>query len=965
MTTNAALPNVPNLGFVEALLADFQRDPHSVSEPWRAYFESLRNGDGLAPARPGPSFRPRSIFHGGNGHSTGGLANGELQKHDMEVEARQDRVDQLIRSYRVRGHRIAQLDPLGRPREVHPELEPRYHGFDDADLDRLFSSRTIPGKSVRPLREILSVLRNTYCRFIGVQFMHIDDLDVRQWLQDNMEGSENRIQLGRREQLRILTRLTDAVIFEDFIQKKYQGAKSFSLEGGETLIPLLDLAIERAGGMGIDEIVIGMAHRGRLNVLANILGKSPGAIFREFADVDGEHHFGRGDVKYHKGYHCDWQTSGGQTVHLALCFNPSHLEFVNPVALGRLRAKQDRLGDTDHQRGIAILIHGDAAFTGEGIVQETLNLSELPAYRVGGTLHIIVNNQIGFTTGPEQGRSTLYASAIGKMLQIPIFHVNGEDPESVAQVVRLALDFRARFQRDCIIDMFCFRRRGHNEGDEPSFTQPEMYNAIRRRKSVRESYLDHLEILGGVTREQADEIADTLRNRLEQELSAATQPKTAPTRNDRPSVLGAVWSRYRGGPDAATPELDTGVDRARLADLLVRMSTTPEGFRVHPKLARFLDARRAMAHGERPLDWASGEALALATLATEGVRVRMTGQDVERGTFSQRHAVLHDVERGASHAVLQHLAPEQAPVEICNSPLSEAGVMGFEYGYSIAYPDALVLWEAQFGDFANCAQVIIDQFITCSEDKWGSFSGLTLLLPHGFEGQGPEHSSARLERFLQLAAEDNIQVCYPTTPAQYFHLLRRQVHRPIRKPLIVMTPKSLLRLPEASSPLEECTHGRFQRVLADASVTPERVSRVLLCSGKVYYDLAAKRKELGRDDVAIVRVEQLYPLSDETLAAALHGYPDGTRMIWVQEEPENMGAWHYLRVRFGDTLFRRWPFCSIFRVASASTATGSHASHHLEQQRLVNMAFGMSERLDRATDRYCSGHPTCCSECAC
>lgn len=958
MDTDPLLPDHSNLAFVELLYEDYLKSPASVPAEWRRYFDALRNGGGDREVRLRPSFRPRSIFDPGGG-SNG--RNGFSLAHDMEVEARQDRVDQLIRSYRVRGHRIAQLDPLGRPRTPHKELEPAYHGFTDAEMERLYSSRTIPGKSVRTLREILSVLRNTYCRYIGVQFMHIDDLEVRNWLQERMEGTENRLSLSRREQLRILTRLTDAVIFEDFIQKKYAGAKSFSLEGAETLIPLLDLSIERAGEHGIEEIVIGMAHRGRLNVLANILGKSPRTIFREFADVDAELQFGRGDVKYHKGYHGDWVTASGQTVHIALCFNPSHLEFVNPVALGRMRAKQDRLGDLEHERGMVILIHGDAAFTGEGVVQETLNLSELPAYTVGGTLHIIVNNQLGFTTGPEQGRSSLYASAIGKMLQIPIFHVNGEDPESVAQVAKLAMEFRRQFRRDVIIELFCFRRRGHNEGDEPSFTQPLLYKAIRQRKSVREGYLDHLLQIGDVTREQADEIADTLRERLEQELSAAkSPPEPAPA---RPSTLGRVWSKYRGGPDSATPEVDTGVEVSRLRDLLERIATAPEGFHLHSKLARFLDARRQMAREDKPLDWAAAEALAMASLAAEGTRVRMTGQDCERGTFSQRHAVLHDVETGDTCSIFRDLGDGQAPVEIYNSPLSEAGVMGFDYGYSIAYPEALVLWEAQFGDFVNCAQVIIDQFLSCAEDKWGSFSGLTLLLPHGFEGQGPEHSSARLERFLQLAAEDNIQVANPTTPAQYFHLLRRQVLRPIRKPLIVMTPKSLLRLPAATSELAELAVGRFQRVLPDTTIDPARCRRVLLCSGKVYYDLLAMREELSCNDVAIVRLEQLYPLSDAALIAALEKYPVGVRTIWVQEEPENMGAWHYLRVRFGDTLLRRWPFCAIYRAASASTATGSNASHKLEQARLVRMAFGVEQRLPGATDRYCSGHDSCCLEC--
>jgi len=625
-------------------------------------------------------------------------------------------------------------------------------------------------------------------------------------------------------------------------------------------------------------------------------------------------------------------------VHISLCFNPSHLEYVNPVALGRMRAKQDRLtegADVAAQRGMVLLIHGDAAFIGEGVVQETLNLSQLDAYATGGTLHVIVNNQVGFTTPPEQSRSSPYCTDVAKMLQIPIFHVNGEDPEAVAQVVALALDFRAEFRRDVVIDMYAYRRQGHNETDEPSFTQPLLYRAIERRKPVREGYLEHLLALGGVTREQADQIAARSRENLERELSAARSYEY----QLHTVGQGQLWQGYWGGPDADVPEPDTAVESARLADLLVRQTRLPDGFQANPKIERILAARREMAAGKRPLDWTHAEALALASLATEGARIRMTGQDCERGTFSQRHAVLHDVRNGRTYVPLQSLSPDQAPVEIANSPLSEIGVLGFEYGYSLEWPDGLVLWEAQFGDFVNCAQVIVDQFIASAEAKWQRLSGIVLLLPHGLEGQGPEHSSARLERFLTMAAEDNMQIVYPTTPAQYFHVLRRQIRRPLRKPLIVMTPKSLLRHPAAVSKLSDLATGRFQRVLADPHLDAKNVRRILLCSGKVYFELLAERDKRKRRDIALVRVEQLYPLSDETLAAALNAYRDGTPAFWVQEEPENNGAWRYLRVRFPNQLLDRFPFAGIYRPAAASPASGSHRSHKLEQQDVLDRAL--------------------------
>ncbi len=963
-----------SLSFVEGLYADYLIDPESVSPDWRSYFDEQShgyneadensengngeaNGHGLTNGRNsahgqsaaqghaanghpkfqrGPSFRPPSLFSPPQLAVAEQQANGSAEQ--MDVAILQDRLDQLVRAYRVRGHLIAKIDPLGLPRPELPELDPAFYHFTDADLDRTFSTDTIEGPQQMTLRRIVERLRNTYCRFIGVQFMQMDDFRVRQWLQERMEGTENRIYLSRKEQLRIFKRLSDAVIFEEFIQKRFQGAKSFSLEGAESLIPLLELAIEKAGEQHIDECVLAMAHRGRLNVLVNIMGKSAQRIFREFADIDPELHIGRGDVKYHLGYSNDWLCANQHKVHLSLCFNPSHLEFVNPVAIGRVRAKQDRAEDKARQRGMVILVHGDAAFAGEGIIQETLNLSQLEAYKTGGTLHVIVNNQIGFTTSPSEARSSTYATDVAKMLQIPIFHVNGEDPEAVAQVVRLAMDFRREFQRDVVIDMYCYRRRGHNEQDEPEFTQPQLYRAIKQRKSVREGYLGHLLKLGGVTRDEADRIAEEHRQKLETELTVARSESYHP-RTD----ISGFWAFYIGGREREAADVDTGMDKARLSHLLEVQTQLPADFHPHATIERtVLKPRLEMARGERPLDWGGAEALAFASLLDGGLRIRMSGQDSERGTFSHRHAVLHDVQDGRTYMPLKHISPDQAPVEIYNSALSEAGVLGFEYGYSVDCPDGLVVWEAQFGDFVNAAQVIIDQFIVSAEEKWNRLSGIVMLLPHGFEGQGPEHSSARLERFLMQGAKDNIQVCNLTTPAQLFHCLRRQVLRVWRKPLIIMTPKKLLRHPKAISTLDECATGAFQRVIAD--IVPEgrckHVDRVLLCSGKIYYELEEKRAELKRHNVAILRIEQLYPLPKEPLKNLLSQYADGTPVFWVQEEPENMGAWRFLRIHLGERLFDRLPLAGVYRQSAASPATGSFSSHKLEQEKLLTAAFG-------------------------
>ena len=911
-----------NLAYLESLYEDFARDPGAVPVRWREYFQSL---DGNGESGRGPRFRARSIFNppSGNGHATAAY----------DAAALQEKVDRLIRVYRARGHRLAHIDPLGRALPAIRELELEYFGLRDDELDLRIVSSTIPHPGLDTPRKVLAHLQETYCRSIGVQFMHIDDLAVTSWISKRVESTLNRTELTREEKIRIFRRLNDAVTFEKFLQTKYIGSKSFSLEGGESLIPLLDLAIEHSAMQGVDEIVLSMAHRGRLNVLANIMGKTPRQIFAEFEDFETENE--HGDVKYHMGYSNDWTTQTGKQVHLSLCFNPSHLEFINPIALGRVRAKQDRVNDLDREKGAALIIHGDAAMIGEGVVQETFNLSQLGGYHTGGAIHVVLNNQIGFTTLPDQDRSSTYATDIAKMLQIPIFHVNGEDPEAVAQVVRTALDFRQQFKRDVVIDMYCYRLRGHNEGDEPSFTQPMMYKEIRQREEVRDRYLHKLMESGGITEAEAEEIQAHPKAFFDEELLAARR-KSQIIKRDK---LEEIWRPFSGGLEPTGEQPETGIERQKLQDYLRAVAKVPSGFTVHDKLERLLSARREMADGDKLLDWAAGEALAYVSLAAEKTRVRMTGQDSERGTFSHRHSVWHDVENGAVYRPFNHVVDGQAPVDIINSPLSETAVLGFDYGYSLDAPDVLTLWEAQFGDFWNVAQVIVDQFLVSAEEKWNRLSGLVMLLPHGMEGQGPEHSSARVERFLNLSADDNIQVCNVTTPAQYFHLIRRQMRRNWIKPLVIMTPKSLLRHPECVSPIEDFTDARFQKYIPDTWAN-KKPTRLLICSGKVYYDLDAKRKEEKRKDVAIVRLEQLYPLKDETLHEMLNAYPKGTPVYWVQEEPENMGAcvhmrWHWHKA-FNNDHHLEW----IARSIAASPATGSPRRHKKEQADLVARALG-------------------------
>jgi 2-oxoglutarate dehydrogenase E1 component len=924
-----------SLDYIDDLYVQYIRDPQSVSPDWRKYFDEFSLvGSQTAGAHRSQSVAQRSVAVADEeGPGAEALS---LRDEALWLAKMQDRVDNLVREYRVRGHLMARLDPLRIAQRDTPELDPETYGLSEADLARPFTCQTLNYFNSQTLGDILTKLRNTYCRSIGAQFMHIENRGIRDWLQQRMEGCENRLELSRDMQVRIYTRLADAAIFEEFVRRKFVGAKTFSLEGSESLIPLLDLALEKAGQHKVEGVILGMAHRGRLNVLANILGKRAQSIFWSFDDPVPDMNRGGGDVRYHLGYSSDWTTATGAKVHISLCFNPSHLEYVNTVAQGRCRAKQDRIKDDRHSKFMTILIHGDAAFAGEGIVQETLNMSELPGYKTGGTLHVIVNNQVGFTTLPTEARSCTYATDVAKMLQIPIFHVNGEDPEAVAQVVSLAMDFRKEFKRDVVIDMYAYRRWGHNEGDEPRYTQPLMYQAIDQRKSVRESYLDKLLQFGGFTRQEADNIAEVRQAKLEREFELAQKEEFVSDLQ----TMGGHWYGYYGGvePDQDNPE--TALSESAVKDYLNRLTKVPDDFSVNRKLQRFISLRREMAAGERPLDWATAESLAIASLLIEGHPVRLSGQDCERGTFSQRHAVLHDSHSGQPYTPLKNLSSQQARLDIINSPLCESGVLGFEYGYSLDYPEGLILWEAQFGDFWNVAQVIVDQFIASAEDKWGRLSKLTMLLPHGFEGAGPEHSSARLERFLLLSAEHNMQVTQPSTPSQYFHLLRRQAKRRWSKPLVVLTPKSLLRLPAAVSPIENFSQGKFEKILLDNRPSQEETERVLLCSGKLFYELVEQRNERGANRVAIVRIEQFYPLSERELLQALKPFPAGTDVVWIQEEPSNMGAWQYMKVHFGDLLRDHgYRLRLISRVESASPSTGSARSHVLEQSDLIEEAF--------------------------
>jgi 2-oxoglutarate dehydrogenase E1 component len=940
-----------NAAFVEELYARFLIDSNAVDPTWREFFASLKDeAPNVAKQLEGASWAPREtkiigVTNGAaNGHRNG--ANGAAateEKGDL-ASIRQAVTDSLralmlIRSYRVRGHLSCNLDCLGlQEPTLHPELDPRTYGFTEADYGRRIFIDRVLGLDNPTLGEIIARLKATYAGSIGVEFMHIQEPDQKAWIQERIEAIHNRTEFSEMGKKTILERLTQAEIFEQFLHVKYPGTKRFGLDGGEALIPALEQIIKRGSQLGVEEVVIGMPHRGRLNVLANLMNKPFAAIFSEFQgmsakpdDVEGS-----GDVKYHLGTSADREFDG-KKVHLSLNANPSHLELVDPVVMGRVRAKQRQVGDhEDRRRVLGLLMHGDAAFSGQGLVAETFELSDIKGYRTGGTIHFVVNNQIGFTTNPSAIRKAPYPTEMAKIVQAPIFHVNGDDVEAVLHVCRVATEFRHEFRKDVVIDMWCYRRHGHNEGDEPMFTQPLMYAAIAKHPTTRKIYAAELAEQNLVSETEAQELVDTFKARLEKDFEASKSYK--PNKAD---WLEGVWASYEVAPgdlDDRNGKTEVPLDTVR--EIGLATTRAPAGFAVHPKLARILDERAKSIETGKDIDWATAEAIAFGTLLTEGHLVRLSGQDSSRGTFSQRHAALIDQKTGERYEPLAHLKPGQARFVVLDSPLSEAGVLGFEYGYSLTAPDALVLWEAQFGDFANGAQPIIDQFICSAEAKWLRMSGLVMLLPHGYEGQGPEHSSARLERYLQLSGGDNWQVVNATTPAQYFHVLRRQIHRKFRKPLVMMTPKSLLRHKLCVSKIEDFGPGTvFHRVLVDEGklVDGAKVKRVVLCQGKVYYDLAQHRADKGVTDMALIRVEQLYPFPLRSLEKELAKYPNA-EIVWCQEESQNAGAWSFVDRRIESVAGGRRPRY-IGRPDSAATATGSYKRHNEEQKRLVEAAL--------------------------
>ena len=946
----------PNAAFIVELYARYAEDPQSVEPGWRNYFASLGEeaAAALADLR-GASWAPRraefvvngggapSPAHAGNG-APAALAEASVAGSLEALRAAANdsiRALQLIRSYRVRGHLEADLDPLGlKPIRPHAELDPATYGFGPADMDRPIYIGNVMGIETATLRQIMAQVRATYCGKIGVEFMHIQDPAQKAWIQERIESIRNQTDFTEKGKRAILERLTAAEQFERFLDRKYTGTKRFGLDGSETLIPALEQILKRGSQLGINEVVIGMAHRGRLNVLANFMGKPFAAIFSEFQGnpANPEDVQGSADVKYHLGTSSDREFDG-RNVHLSLTANPSHLEAVDPVVEGRTRSKQARFADHERTAGLPLLIHGDAAFAGQGLVAETLDLSDLKGYRTGGTIHFIINNQIGFTTNPVQSRSGPYCSEVAKIVQAPIFHVNGDDPEAAVHVARIAVEFRQQFKKDVVVDMFCYRRFGHNESDEPAFTQPLMYKTIAKHPTTRALYAERLVKERTIAAGEGEQMVAEFQKRLEQEFEAAASYK--PNKAD---WLEGAWSGLAtaSGDDRRG---ETAVPLETLKRIGAALAQVPADFHANRKINRLLESRAHMLETGEGIDWATGEALAFGTLLDEGFAVRLSGQDCGRGTFSQRHAVLCDQENERQYLPLNSIRPGQCELEVIDSPLSEAGVLGFEYGFSLAEPKALVIWEAQFGDFANGAQVIIDQFICSGEAKWLRMSGLVMLLPHGYEGQGPEHSSARLERYLQLCAEDNLQVVNCTTPANYFHVLRRQVHRNFRKPLIVMTPKSLLRHKLAVSRLAAMgPESSFHRVLKDTGAlrADGEIKRVVLCSGKVYYDLFDERAKRGIDDIYLMRLEQLYPFPVNPLTRELERFAQA-EVLWCQEEPRNMGPWGFLAPEIQAVLDRLAGKTSriryVGRPPAAAPATGLLRRHVKEQTALVDAAL--------------------------
>jgi 2-oxoglutarate dehydrogenase E1 component len=931
-----------NAEFLDALYEQYLRDPASVDERWRSYFAQW------AAAPDERAHQP--IRDAISARAAGPRALAATAADGRPADVRQAGVSRLIQVWINRGHLVATIDPLAleaRPRPRTLELE--HYGLSAADLDQEFytGSHTAAVPRRMKLRDILAQLQYIYGGNIGAEFAHVSNSEERNWLRDEFQEGRLAARFSAEERRNILWQLTAAEGLERYLHTRYVGQKRFSLEGGDALIPALDDLIQGSGAAGVEEVVIGMAHRGRLNVLVNLLGKSPADLFTEFEGVyDPIKVKGSGDVKYHKGFSADLRTPAG-TVHTVLAFNPSHLEVVNPVVEGSVRARQERRADERGGRVLPVLLHGDAAFAGQGVVMETLQLSQARGFFTGGTFHLIVNNQVGFTTDPGDARSTMYASDVAKMLETPIFHVNADDPEAVVFVARLALKYRMRFRKDVVIDLVCYRRHGHNEADEPAATQPGMYRTIRQHPSARRLYADQLIGAGVLAEADAEGMYEQYRAGLDE-----GRPQARASLGMIGNKYTVDWTTYAQAD--WTEPVPTGVELARLRALGATLTSVPEGFSLHPRVAQVVNNRRKMLAGELPLDWGCAETLAYATLVADGFGVRLTGQDSGRGTFFHRHAVLHDQNTDATWIPLQHLAAGQPRVQVIDSVLSEEAVLGFEYGYATTEPGSLTVWEAQYGDFVNGAQVIIDQFISSGEAKWERFCGLVLLLPHGYEGAGPEHSSARLERFLQLCAENNMQVCVPSTPAQMFHMLRRQMRQPFRKPLIVMSPKSLLRDQLSASPLADLTRGDFARVIGEVDTLPAAdVRRVVFCSGKVYFDLLKTRRREKLRDVALVRIEQLYPFPGEEYEAILGRFPHAREVVWCQEEPQNQGAWYQIRHRLQDPGAGGRAVLYAGRSPAAAPATGIAKIHELEQQALVATALHATatEESGRETTR--------------
>ncbi len=927
-----------NAPYVEELYETYLSNPGAVPEHWRDYFDALQH----VPAVDGSN--TRDVAHAPVVSAFAQRAKTPVPRTiniaaDVELARKRVAAQQLIAAYRNVGVRWADIDPLKRTeRPEIPDLEPSFYGFTDADLETVFNtSNTYFGKESMSLRELVNNLRDTYCGTIGAEYMYLSDQGQKRWWQQRLESIRARASFSPEKKRDLLDKLTAAEGLERYLATRYVGQKRFSLEGGESFIVGMDEIIQRAGDAGVQEVIIGMAHRGRLNVLVNTLGKRPKDLFAEF---EGHHpdDLPSGDVKYHQGFSSDVSTPAGP-VHLSLAFNPSHLEIVNPVVEGSVRARQERRGDRDGAQVLPVQVHGDASFAGQGVVMETLALAQTRGYKTGGTVHIVINNQIGFTTSdPRDARSTLYCTDIVKMIEAPVLHVNGDDPEAVALCCQLAVEYRAEFKHDVVVDIVCFRKLGHNEQDTPAVTQPLMYKKIAAHPGTRKVYAERLASQGVIGDADAEAMVKAYRAAMDDGERAVE-----PVLSNYKSKFAVDWSQFlnRKWTDSA----DTALPMTELKRLAERITTLPEGLKLHPLVEKVVSDRAKMGRGELTLDWGMGEHMAFASLVANGYPVRLSGEDCGRGTFSHRHSVLHDQARerwdAGTYIPLQNVAEGQAPFVVIDSILSEEAVLGFEYGYSTADPNTLVIWEAQFGDFANGAQVLIDQFISAGEVKWGRASGLTLFLPHGYEGQGPEHSSARLERYLQLCAETNMQVCQPTTPAQMFHLLRRQMLRQFRKPLIVMTPKSLLRHPEARSELTELSQGHFNTVLGERdAIDAAKVKRMVVCSGRVYFDLLAERRQRELGDVAIVRLEQLYPFPHKAFAAEVKRYPQLRDIVWCQDEPQNQGAWFFVQHHIHENMSEGQRLGYAGRPASASTAVGYYAKHAEQQKEMLAAAFG-------------------------